>query len=98
MAHITDVLRRPVLTEKSMKLMQEENKYTFFVDTKSNKTEIKQAVEAMFGVKVTSVHTMNVHPKKKRVGRYAGKTAAKKKAIISLAEGQSINLFGDEAE
>ena len=98
MAHITDVLRRPVLTEKSMKLMQEENKYTFFVDTKSNKTEIKQAVEAMFGVKVTSVNTMTVHPKKKRVGRYAGKTAAKKKAIISLAEGQSINLFGDEAE
>ena len=98
MAHITDVLRRPVLTEKSMKLMQEENKYTFFVDTKSNKTEIKQAVEAMFGVKVTSVNTMNVHPKKKRVGRYAGKTEAKKKAIISLAEGQSINLFGDEAE
>ena len=98
MAHITDVLRRPVLTEKSMKLMQEENKYTFFVDTKSNKTEIKQAVEAMFGVKVTSVNTMNVHPKKKSVGRYAGKTAAKKKAIISLAEGQSINLFGDEAE
>ena len=98
MAHITDVLRRPVLTEKSMKLMQEENKYTFFVDTKSNKTEIKQAVEAMFGVKVTSVNTMNVHPKKQRVGRYAGKTAAKKKAIISLAEGQSINLFGDEAE
>ena len=98
MAHITDVLRRPVLTEKSMKLMQEENKYTFFVDTKSNKTEIKQAVEAMFGVKVTSVNTMNVQPKKKRVGRYAGKTAAKKKAIISLAEGQSINLFGDEAE
>ena len=98
MAHITDVLRRPVLTEKSMKLMQEENKYTFFVDTKSNKTEIKQAVEAMFGVKVTSVNTMNVHPKKKRGGRYAGKTAAKKKAIISLAEGQSINLFGDEAE
>ena len=98
MAHITDVLRRPVLTEKSMKLMQEENKNTFFVDTKSNKTEIKQAVEAMFGVKVTSVNTMNVHPKKQRVGRYAGKTAAKKKAIISLAEGQSINLFGDEAE
>ena len=98
MAHITDVLRRPVLTEKSMKLMQEENKYTFFVDTKSNKTEIKQAVEAMFGIKVTSVNTMNVHQKKKRVGRYAGKTAAKKKAIISLAEGQSINLFGDEAE
>ena len=47
---------------------------------------------------ITDVNTMNVHPKKKRVGRYAGKTAAKKKAIISLAEGQSIDIFGDEAE
>ena len=78
MAHITDVLRKPVLTEKSMKLMQEENKYTFFVDVKSNKTEIKQAVEAMFGVKVVSVNTMNVKPKTKRVGRHEGKTTRKK--------------------
>ena len=60
MAHITDVLRKPVLTEKTMKLMQEENKYTFDVALSSNKTEIKQAVEAMFNVKVTSVNTINV--------------------------------------
>ena len=94
MAHITDVLRKPVLTEKTMKLMQEENKYTFDVALSSNKTEIKQAVEAMFNVKVTSVNTINVRAK--RVGRYVGKTARRKKAIVTLAEGNSINLFGEE--
>ena len=88
MAHITDVLRKPVLTEKTMKLMQEENKYTFDVALSSNKTEIKQAVEAMFNV--------NVRAKTKRVGRYVGKTARRKKAIVTLAEGNSINLFGEE--
>ena len=93
-----DVILRPVITEKSMSGMAEK-KYTFLVHPEANKIMIKEAVEKMFdGVKVASVNTMNVHPKKKRVGRYAGKTAAKKKAIISLAEGQSINLFGDEAE
>ena len=90
MAHITDVLRKPVLTEKTMKLMQEENKYTFDVALSSNKTEIKQAV------KVTSVNTINVRAKTKRVGRYVGKTARRKKAIVTLAEGNSINLFGEE--
>ena len=94
MAHITDVLRKPVLTEKTMKLMQEENKYTFDVALSSNKTEIKQAVEAMFNVKVTSVNT--IRAKTKRVGRYVGKTARRKKAIVTLAEGNSINLFGEE--
>lgn len=96
MAHITDVIRKPVLTEKSMRLLQDENKYTFFVDVNSNKTAIKQAVEKMFGVKVVSVNTINVKPKKKRVGRYEGYTTRKKKAIIKLAEGQKINLFGEE--
>lgn len=96
MAHITDVLKKPVLTEKSNKLMTEENKYTFDVDVNANKTEIKQAVEAMFNVKVTSVNTMNVRAKTKRVGRYVGKTNKRKKAIVSLAEGNKIDLFGEE--
>jgi len=95
MAHITDVIKKPVITEKSMTLMQEENKYTFDVDTKANKTEIKQAVEAMFDVKVASVNTMNIPAKTKRVGRYVGKTNKRKKAIVSLKEGFSIDLFGD---
>lgn len=96
MAHITDVLKKPVLTEKSLKLIQEENKYTFDVDVNANKTEIKQAVEAMFNVKVTSVNTMNVRAKTKRVGRYVGKTNKRKKAIVSLAADNKIDLFGEE--
>jgi len=96
MAHIADVIKKPVLTEKSLNLMQEENKYTFDVDVKANKTEIKQAVQAMFNVKVTNVNTVTVKPKKKRVGRYVGKTIKRKKAIVTLAEGDSIEIFGEE--
>lgn len=97
MAHITDVILRPVLTEKTYDLMQNENKYTFEVDPRSNKTEIKQAVQTMFGVKVLSVNTINVKPKK--VGRNRmrpGYTKKKKKAIVTLAANDSINLFGEE--
>ena len=66
MAHITDVLKKPVLTEKSLLLQQNENKYTFDVDLTANKTEVKVAVEKMFDVKVESVNIMNVKPKTKR--------------------------------
>ena len=96
MAHITDVLKQPVLTEKSILLMQNENKYIFDVDVTANKTEIKQAVEAMFKVKVESVNTMNIKPKTKRMGRYVGKTNRRKKAIVKLAEGNEIKLFGED--
>ena len=96
MAHITDVLKKPVLTEKSLMLQQTENKYTFDVDVNANKIEIKQAVEAMFGVKVESVNVMNVRPKAKRMGRYEGKTNRRRKAIVKLAEGSEINYFGEE--
>ena len=91
MAHITDVLKKPVLTEKTMTLQANENKYTFDVDVNANKIEIKQAVEAMFGVKVESVNVMNVRPKAKRMGRYEGKTNRRRKAIVKLAEGSEIN-------
>ena len=96
MVHITDVLKKPVLTEKSLLLQQTENKYTFDVELTANKIEVKQAVEAMFGVKVESVNIMNVAPKTKRMGRYVGKTNKRKKAIVKLKEGQTINLFGEE--
>ena len=86
MAHITDVLKKPVLTEKSLLLQQNENKYTFDVDLTANKTEVKVAVEKMFDVKVESVNIMNVKPKTKR----------RRKAIVKLKEGYSINLFGEE--
>lgn len=95
MAHITDVLKKPVLTEKSLTLL-DENKYTFDVDVHANKIEIKNAVEKMFNVKVESVNVMNVRPKTKRMGKYVGKTNRRRKAIVKLAEGQKIDLFGEE--
>lgn len=96
MAHITDVLKKPVLTEKTMTLQANENKYTFDVDVNANKIEVRQAVEAMFNVKVESVNIMNVKPKSKRMGKYEGKTNRRRKAIVKLAEGSEINYFGEE--
>ena len=93
MAHMTDVLKKPVLTEKSLALQTEENKYTFDVDLDANKTEVKIAVEKLFNVKV---NIMNVKPKAKRMGRYEGKTNKRRKAIVKLAEGNSINYFDED--
>ncbi len=87
-----DVIKSPIVTEKSNDLQQNNNTYTFSVDVRANKTQIKQAVEAIFNVKVESVNTINVHPKTKRVGRYAGKTNKVKKAIVKLKEGSSLEL------
>lgn len=96
MAHMTDVLKKPVLTEKSLALQTEENKYTFDVDLDANKTEVKIAVEKLFNVKVEKVNIMNVKPKAKRMGSYEGKTNKRRKAIVKLAEGNSINYFDED--
>lgn len=96
MTHIADVLKEPVLTEKSLMLQQVEDKYTFDVGITVNKTEVKQAVEKVFDVKVESVNIMNVAPKTKRMGRYVGKTSKRRKAIVKLKEGFEISLFGEE--
>ena len=90
-----DVIEKPLMTEKSMSLT-EERKYTFFVHTQANKTQIKEAVEKMFeGVKVESVNTMYTHPKKRqRRGFAPGKTVRKKKAIVALTpDSREIELF-----
>jgi large subunit ribosomal protein L23 len=87
-----DVLKRPVISEKSVGLV-EENKYSFWVDPAANKIEIKAAVEKMFKVKVVDVRTMNVEGKMKRVGKYTGKTADRKKAIVTLKAGERIEGF-----
>ncbi len=92
MANYRDVIKAPIITEKSADLQQNNNVITFSVDPKANKTQIKQAVEKIFNVKVENVNTVNVKPRKKRVGRYAGKTNKVKKAIVKLAEGSSIEL------
>ena len=86
-----DVLKRPVITEKSSEAMAED-KYTFDVDIRANKTQVKIAVEEIFDVKVESVNIINYKPKKKRMGRYQGYTNKRRKAIVKLKEG-SIDLF-----
>ena len=87
-----DIIKGPIITEKSSDLAQNKNQITLSVNTKANKIEIKDAVEKLFNVKVESVNTINVRPKKKRVGRYPGKTNKVKKAIVTLKEGSSIEL------
>ena len=86
-----DVLKRPVITEKSSEAMAED-KQTFDVDTRANKTQVKIAVEEIFDVKVANVNIINYKPKKKRMGRYQGYTNKRRKAIVTLKEG-SIDLF-----
>ena len=91
MNNYRDIIKAPIITEKASTL-KENNVYTFSADVKANKTQIKQAIEAIFNVKVESVNTINVHPRKKRVGRYSGYTNKVKKAIVKLKEGSSIEL------
>ncbi|PKM43163.1 MAG: 50S ribosomal protein L23 [Firmicutes bacterium HGW-Firmicutes-8] len=92
MRNARDVLRKPIVSERSMGLL-EQNKYSFYVDPKSNKIEIKHAVQEMFKVTVTDVKTMNVKGKEKRMGKYLGRTAARKKAIVTLKQGDKIEII-----
>lgn len=80
---VRDVIKRPVITERSTELMSDKT-YTFEVDRRTNKSEIKRAVEEIFGVKVTNVNTMNYKGKPKRFGRHSGYTPKRKKAIVTL--------------
>ena len=91
MTNYQDIIKGPILTEKSSTLAQN-NIITFSVDVKANKVQIKQAVEKIFNVKVESVNTVSVRPRKKRVGKYTGYTNKVKKAIVTLKEGSSIEL------
>ena len=91
MSSYRDIIKAPIITEKSSDLAKN-NTYVFSVDVRANKTQIKQAIEKIFNVQVENVNTINVKPKKKRVGRYVGKTKKVKKAIIKLKEGSSIEL------
>ncbi len=88
-----DILKAPIITEQSTKLIESQNKYTFKVDRKANKVEIKKAIETIFNVNVLSVNTINVLPKFKRMGKYEGYKSAYKKAVVKLAEGQKIDAF-----
>lgn len=91
-----DIILRPVVTEKSMNLM-DDKKYTFDVLVSATKTQVRNAVEEIFDVKVKNVNIMNVRGKEKRVGRYTGKTARRRKAIVTLTnDSNDIKIFADE--
>jgi large subunit ribosomal protein L23 len=89
------IIRSPSITEKNTALRTAQNKYVFEVDIKAKKPVIKQAVEKLFGVKVVAVNTGIVKGKKKRMGKFAGYQSDWKKAIVRLAEGQTIAKFGE---
>ena len=91
MKDYTDIIIAPVITEKSA-AQAEQNVYTFKVASDANKIAIKKAIEEAFGVKVTKINTLNTKSKAKRVGRYAGTTKTYKKAFITLADGDKIEL------
>lgn len=96
MNSVYNVIIRPIVSERTFDQMGL-NKYTFEVAPQAPKEEIRDAIEKIFGVKVTKVNTMWVKPKKKRVRYQIGETRRWKKAVVTLAEGQTIEIFGQQA-
>ncbi len=88
-----DIIIEPVVSEKSYDLAADNNTYTFIVDPRTNKTEIRQAIETIFEVKVTSVNTMIRKGKQKRTGNTMGRRKSTKRALVTLADGDSIDVF-----
>lgn len=92
MAGVRGILRNPVITEKATAL-RDANVYTFRVDARANKVQIRRAVESIFDVRVEAVRTVSVRPKPKRQGFFRGRTSAWKKAYVKLRAGESIELI-----
>lgn len=90
---VQEIIRRPILTERSNVLREKENKYTFEVHPDATKTDIKRAVEEIFGTRVTAVNLMNVTGKPRRVRLVRGKRRNWKKAIVTVEQGQTISFF-----
>ena len=88
-----DIILEPIVSEKSYDLIEDTNTYTFVVDRRANKTEIKQAVASIFDVRVLSVNTMNRKGKLKRTGYVLGKRKNTKRALVKLADGDKIDIF-----
>lgn len=88
-----DVIIAPVISEHSMQLIEDNNTYTFKVDRRANKVEIRDAVEEIFNVSVLKVNTMNVSGKRRRLGFRQGRTSNWKKAMVKLAEGDRVEIF-----
>ncbi len=93
MRSVYEVIKRPVISEKSTALAEVANRYAFEVAPQANKQEIREAVQRLFNVKVREVRTMMMHGKVKRVGRFETKRPNWKKAIVTLTEGQKIDFF-----
>lgn len=93
MSRARDIIIKPVITEKSAILTDENNTVTFVVAKNANKTEIKLAIQELFNVKVAKVTTINVNPKKTRMGMHSGFKSGYKKAMVKLADGHSIDIF-----
>ncbi|MBV9775015.1 MAG: 50S ribosomal protein L23 [Gemmatimonadetes bacterium] len=93
MRSIHDVIVRPLLTEKTTDQLDKQNAYSFVVDKDANKIEIAHAVEKQFDVKVKSVRTMRYAGKERRVGKFIGRRASWKKAVVTLQEGDTIEIF-----
>lgn len=91
--HLREVLKRPILTEKSSYLTESLHRYVFEVDRRATKQLVREAVQSIFGVTVVDVNMMSVRGKQRRVGRFTGKTPDWKKAIVVLAAGESISFF-----
>ncbi|HHL40180.1 MAG TPA: 50S ribosomal protein L23 [Deltaproteobacteria bacterium] len=88
-----DIIKAPVITEKSAAQGEAGNKYVFWVDPRANKADIRKAVEKIFNVKVTAVNTQRLAGKVKRMGRHSGRRPLRKKAYVTLREGDTIELF-----
>jgi large subunit ribosomal protein L23 len=93
MDRLHSVIRRPLFTEKSTTLVERDNTYVFAVEPRATKRDIAEAVEKLFNVTVVSVRTQNHLGKERRMGRFAGRKSSWKKAIVTLAEGDSIELY-----
>lgn len=89
-----DIILAPVVSEKSYDLIEHQNTYTFEVDPRANKTQIRDAIERVFDVRVLRVNTMNRQGKVKRTGYKLGRRKNVKRAVVTLAQGDSIDLFG----
>ena len=96
MSNARDIIIRPLVTEKTLKSQDANNTVVFEVAKDTNKIQIKQAVEEIFGVKVEKINVANTKSKTKRVGRYIGKTHAFKKAYVTLKEGYKIDILSDK--
>jgi len=96
MRNVSEILVKPLVTEKSHQQLEQHQAYSFVVANDANKVEIAGAIEKQFNVKVKAVRTMRYAGKEKRMGKFMGRKAAWKKAVVTLVEGDSIEIFGGE--